>query len=444
MENRQHERMPRMKAYPEYKDSGVKWIGKVPSHWEIRRAKTMFYRVLRPVKEDDEVITCFRDGQVTLRRNRRTEGFTESLKEVGYQGIRKGDLVIHQMDAFAGSIGVSDSDGKGTPVYICCQPLNKEECDNQYYAFLLREMARKGFIKSLYRGIRERSSDFRYETFAIQLLPIPTISEQEAIVDYLDRKCSQIDKYVEEKKRQIAALGELKQVEIAEAVTHGLNPDAPMRDSGIPWIGMIPKHWEVKRLRHLCTCNDETLSETEPSTRVINYVEIGDVDKVRGITNFTRYAFREAPSRARRITRKGDVIISTVRTYLQAIAQVEQDGLIVSTGFAVIRANKLTDPQFLAFTLRSNGTISWIVANSKGISYPAITANELLQAPIPLPPLSEQQAIVAYIEEKVQSIDTLVSALEEEIAKLKELKQSIISDAVTGNVDVRDYAKSNH
>lgn len=189
-----------MKRYDSYKPSGISWIREVPSHWTFLRAKNMFYRVQRPVLPEDETITCFRDGQVTLRKNRRTEGFTEALQESGYQGIRKGDLVIHQMDAFAGSVGVSDSDGKGTPVYICCLP-KSDKYINFYYAHALREMARTGFIKSLYRGIRERSSDFRYETFAVQRLPIPPVDEQEAIVEFLDSKTSKIDAYVAERER---------------------------------------------------------------------------------------------------------------------------------------------------------------------------------------------------------------------------------------------------
>ena len=103
--------------YPDYKPSGLPWLGDMPAHWEVRRAGWLFRKMDRPVRDTDQMITCFRDGTVTLRKNRRTEGFTESLQEIGYQGIRRGDLVIHQMDAFAGAVGVSDSDGKGTPVY---------------------------------------------------------------------------------------------------------------------------------------------------------------------------------------------------------------------------------------------------------------------------------------------------------------------------------------
>ena len=199
------------------KQTNIKWIKQIPQHWEEKRAKNMFVRMARPVREEDEVITCFRDGEVTLRKNRRTEGFTESFKEIGYQGIRKGDLVIHQMDAFAGSIGVSDSDGKGTPVYICLQP--KIECNNVYYAHLLRVMAYSGYIKSLYRGIRERSSDFRYETFARLALPLPPLSEQEEIVAYLDEKTAKIDLLIDKELQQIDHIKDLKQTLIADVVT---------------------------------------------------------------------------------------------------------------------------------------------------------------------------------------------------------------------------------
>lgn len=201
--------------------SGISWIGDIPAHWILRKAKYVFKKHKRPVRSEDEVITCFRDGEVTLRKNRRTTGFTESLTETGYQGVRKGDLVIHQMDAFAGAIGISDSDGKGTPVYHCCTPITNE--NTRYFCYQIRMMAFSGFIQSLYRGIRERSSDFNFQVFGNQYLFMPPLEEQQEIVDYIDRKTTEIDRLVVELTYQVEYLKEYKQRLIADVVTGKIN-----------------------------------------------------------------------------------------------------------------------------------------------------------------------------------------------------------------------------
>ena len=202
-------------------DSGISWLGMIPEHWEVKRAKYMFVKNKRNRRPEDEVITCFRDGQVTLRKNRRLTGFTESEKYDGYQGIRKGDLVIHQMDAFAGSIGVSDSDGMGTSVYHCCTPIG--DYNVYYYAFLIRQMAMSGFIQSLYKGIRERSSDFSFPVFGNQYLIIPPRTEQNAIVSYIEEKCQKIDTLITELRAEIDYLKDYKQRLIADVVTGRVN-----------------------------------------------------------------------------------------------------------------------------------------------------------------------------------------------------------------------------
>lgn len=201
------------------KDSGVEWIGQVPEHWDVQRSKFIFKKIERKVSEEDQIVTCFRDGQVTLRANRRTEGFTNALKEHGYQGIRKGDLVIHAMDAFAGAIGISDSDGKATPVYSVCLPHDKQKIDVYFYAYYLRNLALSGFISSLAKGIRERSTDFRYSDFAELLLPIPPYLEQQKIADYLDKQTSKIDRAIALKTAHIEKLKEYKSVLINDVVT---------------------------------------------------------------------------------------------------------------------------------------------------------------------------------------------------------------------------------
>ena len=203
------------------KNSGISWLGMIPEHWEVKRAKYMFIKNKRNRRPEDEVITCFRDGQVTLRKNRRLTGFTESEKYDGYQGIRKGDLVIHQMDAFAGSIGVSDSDGMGTSVYHCCTPIG--DYNVYYYAFLIRQMALSGFIQSLYKGIRERSSDFSFPVFGNQYLVIPPRTEQNEIVANIEEKCHKIDTLITELQAEIDYLKEYKQRLIADVVTGQVN-----------------------------------------------------------------------------------------------------------------------------------------------------------------------------------------------------------------------------
>ena len=248
-----------MAPYPAYKPSGIPWLGDMPAHWDVRRAGRLFHKMDRPVRDFDEVITCFRDGTVTLRKNRRTEGFTESLQEIGYQGIRKGDLIIHQMDAFAGAIGVSDSDGKGTPVYSVCHPT--QHADPFYYAHIVREMARTQWILALAKGIRERSTDFRFSEFARQSLPLPPPDEQNAIVCYLDHADELINRYISAKERLIALLEEQRQAVIQQAVTRGIDPHVSLKPSGIEWIEEIPKHWNTTRVQQLAQPSPKSFTD---------------------------------------------------------------------------------------------------------------------------------------------------------------------------------------
>ena len=269
---------PNLKSYPDYKSSGIEWIGDVPAHWAIERAKWLFQKMERPVREGDEVVTCFRDGVVTLRKNRRELGFTESLKEIGYQGIRGGDLVIHSMDAFAGAIGVADSDGKGTPVYSVCKP--SPQVNAYFYAYILREMARNRWIQALAKGIRERSSDFRYTDFAWQLVPLPPLPEQTAIVRFLDHADRRIRRYIRAKQKLIALLEEQKQAIIHQAVTGQIDVRTGQRypaykDSGVEWLGDVPERWEMRRTKSLFRLRTEKSGVAHGRELLSIYTHIG-------------------------------------------------------------------------------------------------------------------------------------------------------------------------
>ncbi len=201
------------------KNSGVEWIGEIPEHWAVEKGKRLFRQMKRPVRAEDEIVTCFRDGEVTLRKNRRTDGFTNALKEHGYQGIRKGDLVIHNMDAFAGAIGISDSNGKSTPVYSVCIPWNEDLTLPEYYAYYLRHLAVQGFILSLAKGIRERSTDFRFNDFGELLFPVPPKSTQVEIMKYINNITEKTQQAILLYQKQIEKLKECKATLIDSVVT---------------------------------------------------------------------------------------------------------------------------------------------------------------------------------------------------------------------------------
>ena len=174
-------------------DSGIPWVGEIPKNGRILRGKNILSLLERPVKDDDGVITCFRDGEVTLRSNRREEGFTFSLQEISYQGIEPGDLVVHGMDGFAGSIGISDSRGKATPVL---NVLDSSE-SKKYLMYQMRTMAYCGLFFALSSGIRVRSCDTNWNKLKVVCYLVPPRDEQSRIVSYIDAKCAEIDAILE-------------------------------------------------------------------------------------------------------------------------------------------------------------------------------------------------------------------------------------------------------
>jgi type I restriction enzyme, S subunit len=235
-----------------YRTSPLPWAPHIPAHWQTKRGKALLARSNLSVADSSEIVTCFRDGQVTLRKNRRTRGFMEAVYEVGYQGVRRGQLVVHAMDAFAGAIGVSDSDGKCTPEYIVCDPRSPEIVPS-YYALVLRYAAHQDFIRASCPAVRERAPRFRYPNLGDMQLPLPTREEQAAVVRFLDHANRRIDRFIRAKRRLIALLNEQKQAIVHRAVTRGLDPRVPTKDSGVPWLGQIPAHWEPRRAKQLCT-----------------------------------------------------------------------------------------------------------------------------------------------------------------------------------------------
>ena len=410
-----------MQRYDSYKDSGVFFLPDLPTNWEIRKAKYLFKEENRPVKPDDEIVTCFRDGQVTLRKNRRVEGFTNSLKEIGYQGVRKGDLVIHNMDAFAGSIGISDSDGKATPVYSCCTP-KSSEVNQFYYCYLLRFLARNGFILSIAKGIRERSTDFRFNDFKELYLPVPSREEQDAIVKHIDTATAKIDAAIAQQQKMIDLLNERKQIIINRAVTKGLNPNAKMKDSGVEWIGEVPEHWEILPYRYLFYNLDKLRMPITADQRSRNnpqydyYGASGVIDKID---------YYNVDDKVLLIGEDG---ANLLMRNLPLIYKAE--GKFWVNNHAHILKPIRDDYDYLAYVMEAADYTLFIT----GSAQPKLSQANLNCVKLPIPPLEEQKAIVDYLSKRTSKIDEAIKESNNMISLLQERKQIIINEVVTGKV----------
>jgi type I restriction enzyme, S subunit len=215
------------------------------------------------------------------------------------------------------------------------------------------------------------------------------------------------------------------------------------KSSGVEWLGDVPKHWEVKRLKYSASINDEALPENTPPEFELRYIDIGNVESSEGIIAADQLTFDTAPSRARRIVRDGDTIVSTVRTYLRAIAPIRNPpgNLIVSTGFAVVRPRKI-DSHFLSYALRESSFVETVVARSVGVSYPAVNASEVGTIPISIPPTNEQRAIADFLDRETTRLHTLVGRKRELIEKLKEKRTALISRTVTRGLNPTAKLKS--
>lgn len=423
----------------EFKNSGIEWVKQIPSNWNIIKGRHLLFLPNRPVRPTDDVVTCFRDGEVILRSERRTEGFTMSDKEIGYQGINKGDIVIHGMDGFAGAMGVSKSTGKGSPVLIVCNP--KENDIPQYIIYYLRSLAMTNVFLALATGIRERSCDLRWKKIAELPFLRPSFLEQQKIANYLDKVCGEVDEMIALQEQMIEELKAYKQSFITEAVTKGLNPDVPMKDSGIDWIGEVPEHWNVCRMKNIATgfTNGTSITQlpNEESpyavTRIetissgnINYKKVGYVPFFEGISKY--------------LLIKGDILISNInsleRVGNSAIYNGEQT-LYHGMNLLRVHTNERMIDIYLLFYLRSKAFLEQMKSCcNHAINQVSVSSSTLKNIFVATPPLSEQQSIASYLDEKCAEIDALIAIKQSKIEELKEYKKSVIYEYVTGKKEV--------
>ena len=410
----------------EMKESGLEWVGRIPTEWRITKGKYFMNLLERPVYEDDGVITCFRDGEVTLRANRREDGFTIATVEAGYQGIEPGDLVVHGMDGFAGAIGISDSRGKGTPA------LNVLDCaeNKRYVMYYLRAMAYGDVFTALATGIRVRTCDTNWKKLRGLEYIIPTFEEQQRIVSYLDQKCSEVNNLITDIQSEINILEQYKRSVITETVTKGLALDVEMKDSGIQWIGMMPSHWECIRGKYILKYIQKPVCEGDG---VITCFRDGEVTlrSNRREDGFTM-ADKEIGYQGIDV---GDLVVHGMDGFAGAI------GISDSRGKASPVLNVLDTEQnkrYIMYFLRSMAYSDVFLAMATGIRVRScdLRWNKLAELFYPVPPIEEQEAIVAHIDSVLTKTNDVIAAKKEQLSVLEAYKKSLIFEYVTGKKEV--------
>lgn len=435
------------------KDSGVERIGQIPMDWKIiKLGKTVDSKIRYPIGDGDHGsinpsmylesgIPYIRVQNLSDSKEIKWDNMVyiseETQKNNSKSILRENDILIAKTGATVGKTCIIPDSIKeaNTTSSVGKITVDKQNFDYRYVYYSLRADFTQDLIKLI---ASQKTAQPGFNIVDMIEFPIcqPSKEIQESIANYLDKKVSQIDDIISKQKSLIEKYKAYKQSLITETVTKGLNKNVPMKDSGIEWIGEIPSHWEIKSMKYLCSCNDDSLTNSEDKNMCINYVDISSVTFESGIVNYEEMLFKNAPSRARRVTQYGDIIISTVRTYLKAIAIIPDDKrYVVSTGFAVIRAKYILN-RYLDYFIKSEYFINLVSLYSKGISYPAIDSFDLMNIKILEPSIDEQEEIANFLDKKCNAINLSITKKEQLIEKLESYKKSLIYECVTGKREV--------
>jgi len=433
-----------MKQYNSYKPSGVDWIGKIPENWDLIKLKYIsnLYNgsslndnqkeLFESSNMDDIPYVSTKDIDYNSQNIEYDNGLRIPKSNTSFKLGKKGSFLLCIEGGSSGKkMGFLEQDVYFVNKLCCFEP--KTNSKYQYY-FIQTPLFQTQFNSSSSGLIGGVSISLIRNFISI----IPPLQEQEQIVKYLDEKTTIINKLISTKQRKVELLKEQRTSLINQVITKGLNPNMKMKDSGVEWIGEIPESWSVNKLKSLVDSNKKILSENTNPDYELKYIEIGDVNSLGEIKGMTEYLFKDSPSRCRRILIKGDIFISTVRTYLKSIGYVENEisDVICSTGFCVLTPKSDVLSKYLFYQVLTEFFIGEVISKSVGVSYPSITSTELINIKIIKPSIKEQQEIVEYLDTHTKEIDDLVSMEQKKIELLKEYRQSLISEVITGKLKV--------
>jgi len=412
-------------------DSGTEWLGAIPSDWAVKKMKFLFRDHSRKGMPDAELLSVTQNKGVVPRTWVENRMVMPSGNLESFKFIEKGDFAI-SLRSFEGGLEYCHHDGIISPAYTVLKRRN-EDLLPSYYRYLFKSEAFISELQTSVVGIRE-GKNISFEELSYSHMPIPSPTEQRAIAAFLDEKCAKIDKAVRIKEEQIKLLAERRQILIQQAVTRGLNPAVPMKDSGIDWIGQVPAHWVVKRGKHLFR---EVNERSEEGTE-----ELLSVSHTTGVTPRSEkniYMFMAEDYTGSKLCRPGDVVINTMWAWMGALGVSDFTG-IISPSYGVYRPlqNGAFNRRFLEWLLRTTPFIEQYNKISTGLhsSRLRLYPHMFLGLPMAFPDRDEQDAIVKHVENEFGKIDEAISIKKDQIAALKEYKTSLINSAVTGKIKV--------
>ena len=417
-----------MKRYEKYSIAANLLTNEIPSHWTMMRNRVFLRPKLVPVGQDANKypllsLTVFRD--IESGKGKFPKDFDT------YQTVEPNDIVfcLFDVDETPRTVGLSSLNGMLTGAYDTFSMSNvvSPQFINYYYTAVDDVKA----LRPYYSGLRKVVKKDKFMAISIPLPPIP---EQNKIVAYLDKRITLIENCKCQRERELQTLNELKQAEIASVVTRGLNPDVPMKDSGIPWIGQIPSHWETMRIRGLFKESDEKTVD-----------ESGTLLSLSQYSGITRKAdagktgmFEAESTIGYKIVHPGQFVMNIMLAWNGSYAVSDLEG-IISPAYCVFDFRLDCNKKYYDYLLRTKAYCGAFKTQSRGIidSRLRLYPYKFYAFKTLVPPIEEQNAIVEYIESKTSKIDTMIEALIAEIDRLTEYKQRLISDVVTGQIDVR-------
>ena len=423
--------------YPAYKPSGNSWLGDLPKHWDVRRLKYILReRDKRSILGREQLLRVSRYTGITERK--RADGLdgpdTRAMSLVGYKCVRQHDLVINIMLAWNASLGVSPVEGIVSPAY--CVYGFFTNAFPWFFHYLLRSPKYTAYIKSASTGVVDSRlrlySDDLYQLYA----PLPPLSEQRAIVRYLDHVDRRIRRYISAKQKLIDLLEEEKQAIINQAVTRGLDPNVRLNPSGVEWLGHVPEHWEVVRNGQLFVQRNEKRFPELP----ILEVSLRTGVTIRDFENLNRKQMMTVRGEYKRAV-KGDIAYNMMRMWQGAVGVVPVDGL-VSPAYVVAEPLRRTEPRYFCALFRTSAYMTEADKYSRGIvkDRNRLYWEDFKQMPTPCPPPHEQVLIADAIDQSMASLNDKAIRIRRQIELLQEYRTRLIADVVTGKLDMREAA----